>query len=87
MQTQGDWLPARAALHPTGLYFALRDIRAAELQDPFMQETIARVPARESVVQVARGDVGKGTAGTAPGTTVSGACAAAVLMTDCAVGS
>lgn len=65
--TQGDWLPARAALHPTGLYFALRDIRAAELQDPFMQETIARVPARESVVQVARADVGKGATGTAPG--------------------
>ncbi len=64
--TQGDWLPARAALHPTGLYFALRDIRPAELQDPFMQETIARVPARESVVQVARTDVGKGAAGTSP---------------------
>ncbi len=64
--TQGDWLPARAALHPTGLYFALRDIRTAELQDPFMQETIARVAARESVVQIAREDVGKGTAGTSP---------------------
>jgi hypothetical protein len=64
--TQGDWLPARAALHPTGLYFALRDIRPAELQDPFMQETIARVPARESVVQIARKDVGKGAAGTSP---------------------
>ncbi|HEU4517075.1 MAG TPA: hypothetical protein VFR77_07200 [Steroidobacteraceae bacterium] len=64
--TQGDWLPARAALHPTGLYFALRDIRAADLQDPFMQETIARVPARESVVQIDRGDVGKGAVGTAP---------------------
>ena len=64
--TQGDWLPARAALHPTGLYFALRDIRTAELQDPFMQETIARVPARESVVQIARGDVGKGATGTSP---------------------
>jgi hypothetical protein len=63
---QGDWLPARAALHPSGLYLALREIRPAELQDPFMQETIARVPARESVVQVARGDVGRGTAGTAP---------------------
>jgi hypothetical protein len=63
---QGDWLPARAALHPTGLYLALREIRPAELQDPFMQETIARIPARESVVQVARGDAGKGTAGTAP---------------------
>ena len=31
-----------------------------------MQETIARVPARESVVQIARGDVGKGAAGTSP---------------------
>lgn len=64
--TQGDWLPARAALHPTGLYLALRDIRTAELQDPFMQETIARVPARESVVQIARQDVGKGAAGSSP---------------------
>jgi hypothetical protein len=64
--TQGDWLPARAALHQTGLYFALRDIRTSELQDPFMQETIARVPARESVVQIARKDVGKGAAGTSP---------------------
>ena len=63
---QGDWLPARAALHSTGLYFSLREIRPAELQDPFMQETIARIPARESVVQVAREDVGKGAAGTAP---------------------
>ena len=63
---QGDWLPARAALHPTGLYLALREIRPAELQDPFMQETIARIPAHESVVQVAREDVGKGAAGTAP---------------------
>ena len=66
MQTQGDWLPARAALHPTGLYFALRDVRAADLQDPFMQETVARLPGRESVVQIERGDVGKGTVGTAP---------------------
>jgi hypothetical protein len=64
--THGDWLPARAALHPTGLYFAMREIRPAELQDPFMQETIARIPARESVVQIARGDVGRGTAGTGP---------------------
>jgi hypothetical protein len=63
---QGDWLPARAALHPTGLYFSLREIRPAELQDPFMQETIARIPARESLVQVAREDVGKGAAGTEP---------------------
>ncbi len=63
---QGDWLPTRAALHPTGLYLALREIRPSELQDPFMQETITRIPARETVVQVAREDVGKGAAGTAP---------------------
>ncbi len=62
----GDWLPARAALHPTGLYLALREIRPAELQDPFMQETVARIPAHESVVQIAREDVGRGTAGTGP---------------------
>jgi len=63
---QGDWLPARAALHSTGLYFSLREIRPAELQDPFMQETVTRIPARESFVQVAREDLGKGAAGTAP---------------------
>ena len=63
---QGDWLPARAALHATGLYFSLREIRPSELQDPFMQETIARIPARESVVQIAREDLGRGTAGTSP---------------------
>ena len=63
---QGDWLPARAALHATGLYFSLREIRPSELQDPFMQETIARIPARESVVQVAREDLGRGTTGTSP---------------------
>ena len=65
-ETQGDWLPARAALHPTGLYFSLREIAAAELQDAFMQETIARVGGRESVVQVAREDLGKGADGCAP---------------------
>jgi len=63
---QGDWLPVRAALHPTGLYFALREIRPAELQDPFMKDTVARSTARESVVQVAREDVGRGTAGMGP---------------------
>jgi hypothetical protein len=65
-ETQGDWLPARAALHPTGLYFSLREIEPAELQDAFMQETIARIGGRESVVQVARGDLGKGATGSAP---------------------
>ncbi|MGH8196785.1 MAG: hypothetical protein ACRETI_01300 [Steroidobacteraceae bacterium] len=65
-QTQGDWLPARAALHPAGLYFSLREIEPAELQDAFMQETIARLPARETIVQIDREDVGKDVAGSAP---------------------
>ena len=64
--TNGDWLPARAALHPTGLYLSLREIGPAELLDPFMQETIVRLAARESVVQVARDDLGKGARGTGP---------------------
>lgn len=65
-ENQGNWLPARAALHPDGLYLALRDVAPAQLQDAFMQETIARVPASESVVQIARGDLGKAAPGTAP---------------------
>jgi len=65
-ETQGDWLPARAALHPTGLYFSLREIEPAELQDAFMQESIARVGGRESVVQIAREDIGKARPDTAP---------------------
>jgi len=65
-ETQGDWLPARAALHPTGLYFSLREIAAAELQDAFMQETIARVGGGERVVQIDRADVGKAAPESAP---------------------
>ncbi|HEX9707945.1 MAG TPA: hypothetical protein VGA24_09945 [Steroidobacteraceae bacterium] len=65
-ETQGDWLPSRAALHPAGLYFSLREIEPAELQDAFMQETIARIGGRESIVQVAREDLGKGAEGCAP---------------------
>jgi hypothetical protein len=63
---QGDWLPARAGPARHGpLFLAARD-PASELQDPFMQETIARIPARESVVQIAREDLGRGTTGTSP---------------------
>jgi hypothetical protein len=65
-ETQGDWLPARAALHPTGLYLSLREIAAAGLQDAFMQETIARIGGRETIVQIAREDLGKGADGCAP---------------------
>lgn len=63
---QGSLLPVRAALHPTGLYLALRQIDPAELQDGFMQETIARLPGPETVVQIAKEDVGKVAPDTAP---------------------
>ena len=54
MPEKDCWLPARAALHPTGLYFSLREIPPAELQDAFMAQTLARSGARERVVQIAR---------------------------------
>ncbi len=59
-------LPVRAALHPTGLYLALRQIGRNELKDAFMQETIVRVPAQEKIVHVARHLVGRAPPDTAP---------------------
>src|ERR1700741_1063287 len=63
---QGSWLPARASLQPDGLYLALRQIAPAELRDAFMQETIARLGAPESFVQVASADLGRMAARRAP---------------------
>jgi hypothetical protein len=59
-------LPVRAALHATGLYLALRQIDPDELQDAFMQETIARIPAQEQVMHVVRESVGRTARDTAP---------------------
>ncbi len=56
----------RATLQPDGLYFALSQVRPEELQDAFMQETIVRVAAPESFVQIARSDIGKTAPDTAP---------------------
>ena len=61
-----SWLPTRAALQPDGLYLAMRPIPAGELRDAFLQETIARVPAQESVARIARDDLGRAAPGTAP---------------------
>jgi hypothetical protein len=66
LDIQGNRLPVRAALRPDGLYLALRDIRPAELQDAFMQETVTRVPATETIVHIAREDIGKAAADSAP---------------------
>jgi hypothetical protein len=65
-ETQGNRLPVRAALRPDGLYLALRDIRPDELRDAFMQETVTRIAAAETVVHIAREDIGKADADTAP---------------------
>ena len=59
-------LPIRAALHPTGLYLAVRQIGAAELKDAFMQETVARISASETVLHVNRDELGSAAPDTAP---------------------
>jgi hypothetical protein len=66
LETRGNRLPVRAALRPDGLYLALRDIHPEELRDAFMQETVTRIPAAETVVHIAREDIGKADADTAP---------------------
>ncbi len=59
-------LPVRAGLASTGLYLALRQIGRDELPVAFMQETVARVPAPERIVHVARDGVGWAPRDTAP---------------------
>ena len=59
-------LPVRAALHPTGMYLALRPIGPEELRDAFMQETIARSNAADVIVHVSNDDLGSGGLDTAP---------------------
>ena len=66
LEIQGNRLPVRAALRPDGLYLALRDIGPEELRDAFMQETIVRIPAAETIVHIAREDIGKAAPDTAP---------------------
>jgi hypothetical protein len=67
VQQQEDvGLPVRAVLHETGMYLALRQIGREQLQDAFMQETIARVPAEERIVHIAREKLGQGTRDSAP---------------------
>jgi hypothetical protein len=59
-------LPVRAALHADGLYVALRNIGWENLQDAFMQETIARIPASETVLHVTRDELRRAACDTAP---------------------
>jgi hypothetical protein len=65
-QDEEAGLPVRAGLARTGLYLALRQIGRDELQDAFMQQTIARIPAPERIVHVAWDGVGQAARNTAP---------------------
>ena len=64
-QDEEAGLPVRAALAPTGLYLALRPIGRDQLQDAFMQQTVARLPGPDRIVHVAR-DLVRPTPETAP---------------------
>jgi len=55
--TQDSLLPIRAALRPEGLYLALRQIAPSELRDAFMQETVLRLPAPETLVHLPRAEL------------------------------
>lgn len=74
-------LPVRAALHPTGLYLALRAIAPAELRDPFMQQTVKRLTVPEAFVQITPEDLRKTTPGTAPAGMIfhSGRCGSTLI--------
>lgn len=56
-------LPTRAALQPDGLYLVLKDIPVAELRDPFMHQSVARVDAGERIIRL---DLSAAGAGAAP---------------------
>lgn len=66
LELQGNGLPVRAALRPDGLYLALREIDPGQLRDAFLQETVVRVQATETIAHIARNDIGKAAPGTAP---------------------
>jgi hypothetical protein len=64
--TERPWLPVRAALHPTGLYFVLRQLAPEELKDAFLYETTGRVAGPENIVHIATNEIGKAAPGAAP---------------------
>lgn len=59
-------LPARSALGPTGLHLALVDIPAEELTDPFLHETIKRLPRPQSIVHTPTAELGHAPTTAAP---------------------
>ncbi len=63
---QSRGLPTRAALKPDGLYLALKDIDPAELQDPFMHQSVRRIEAPEVVAHIPVERLGQSDPGAAP---------------------
>lgn len=59
-------LPTRAVLGPTGLHLELRSIEPEQLHDPFLQQTVTRVPAQQVRIEVPKGDLDKTSSTTAP---------------------
>lgn len=74
-------LPTRAALQPDGLYLVLKDIGVEELRDPFMQQTVRRSKAAETVTLVEAGRLGAVDAPAAPAGLIFhvGRCGSTVL--------
>jgi hypothetical protein len=74
-------LPTRALLQPLGLYLELRDIAPEQLQDPFMQQTVVRVPAKPSFVEILKANIGKNASETAPAAVIFhvGRCGSTVI--------
>ena len=59
-------LPARSALDATGLHVALVDIAPEELREPFLHETVQRLPGPATVVHTPSGQLGREPASAAP---------------------
>jgi hypothetical protein len=59
-------LPARAVLQPAGLYLELRDIAPSELIEPFMQETVDRLQAPRSLLEITAASMVQVSAASAP---------------------
>jgi len=59
-------LPVRAALGASGLHVGLCDIGPEQLSDPFLQETVKRVPARQSLLAIPKAELGHAPPGSAP---------------------
>lgn len=52
-------LPTRAVLGATGLHLELRSIEPEQLHDPFLQQTVTRVPAQQVRIEIPKAELTK----------------------------